>query len=83
MNLPPAVSVVYSSDNENQEFLGALEQHLATAEEQLESIIKMASKLPVEEQDDYWALAKDLQKEIRLTRKQIEVERSKKIPRLE
>jgi len=66
-----ALTVVFISDAEN-EFLGSLAEHLAMLEEQLESTIRMASRLPVEQQDAYWSLAKDLQKEIRLTRKQIE-----------
>lgn len=81
--MTPAVTVLYTSDRENHEFLGSLEEHLAMVEEQLESIIRMASNLPVEQQDEHWALAKDLQKEIRLTRKQIEVERSRRTPKPE
>ena len=62
---------MYTSDENDTELLGSLEKHLAMVEQQLESIIRTASRLPVEEQDKYWSLASDLQREIRLTRKQI------------
>jgi len=58
-------------EENDPELLGSLEKHLAMVEEQLESIIRIASRLPVEQQDEYWALASDLQREIRQTRKQI------------
>jgi hypothetical protein len=41
----------------------------------------MATKLPPEQQDEYWALAKDLQTEMRLARQQILLARQKKSQR--
>jgi len=69
-----AFNLTYKSNENDTELLGSLEKHLAMVEEQLESIVRIASRLPVEQQDEYWALASDLQREIRLTRKQILVE---------
>jgi hypothetical protein len=73
---------MYTSDEDGIELLGSLEKHLAMVEEQLESIIRIASRLPVEQQDEYWFLASDLQREIRITRKQIlvELQRNREIP---
>jgi len=68
---------MYTSDENDTELLGSLEKHIAMVEEQLESIIRIAARLPVEQQVEYWALASDLQREIRLTRKQILVELQK------
>jgi hypothetical protein len=67
-------NLIYTSNENDAELLGYLEKQLAMIEEQLESTIRIASRLPVEQQDEYWALASDLQREIRLTRKQILVE---------
>jgi len=73
---------MYTSDENDTELLGSLEKHIAMVEEQLESIIRIAARLPVEQQVEYWALASDLQREIRLTRKQIlvELQRNRGIP---
>ncbi len=70
---------MYTSDENDTELLGSLEKHIAMVEEQLESIIRIAARLPVEQQVEYWALASDLQREIRLTRKQILVELQRNI----
>jgi hypothetical protein len=77
-----AFNLMYTLDEHDTELLGSLENHLAIVEEHLESIIRKAAQLPVEEQDEYWALASDLQREIRPTRKQImaELQRIKGIP---
>ena len=74
---------VYASDETDTEVLVSLEKHLAMVEEPLESVIRKASSLPLEQQDEYWALATDLQKEIRLTRRQIllELQKNKEISR--
>ena len=82
MEMTQAFSLMYTSDENDTELLGSLEKHLATVEEQLKSTIRIASRLPVEQQDEYWALASDLQREIRLTRKQIlvELQRNRGIP---
>ena len=80
MELSPAFSLVFVTDDASDESLGSLEEHLAMVEEQLDSIIRAASRLPAEQQDEYWALAKDLQKEIRLTRKRIELRRNERLP---
>ena len=66
-----AFNLMCTLEENDPELLGSLEKHLAMVEEQLESIIRIASRLPVEQQDEYWALASDLQREIRQTRKQI------------
>lgn len=62
------------------DLVASLKKHLASLEKQFEAVIRMASKVPVERQEQYWALAQDLQKERRLTRKQIMVAREKKSP---
>jgi hypothetical protein len=82
MEMTQALNLKYRSDENETELLGSLEKHLAMVEEQLESIIRIASRLAVEQQDEYWALASDLQREIRLTRKQIlvELQRNREIP---
>jgi predicted transglutaminase-like cysteine proteinase len=77
--MTPAVNLLQISDD-NAELLESLEKHLAMVEEQLESVIRKASSLPVEQQDEYWALASDFQKEIRLTRKEIELQRNRRTP---
>ena len=79
MEMSQAFNVMYTSDESETELLGSLEKHLAMVEEQLESIIRKASTVAVEQQDEYWALASDLQREIRLTRKQILVELQRNI----
>ena len=66
-----AFNLMCTLEESDPELLGSLEKHLAMVEEQLESIIRKAPRLPVERQDEYWALASDLQREIRQTRKQI------------
>jgi hypothetical protein len=71
METTQAFHLMRTSDENDTELLGSLEKHVAMVEEQLESIIRTASRLPVEEQDEYWSLASDLQREIRLARKQI------------
>lgn len=72
--MTPEVNLLQIPDDD--ELLESLETHLAMVAEQLDSIIRKASRLPVEQQDEYWALAKDLQGEIRLTRKEIELQRN-------
>jgi hypothetical protein len=74
MEMTQVFSLMYTSDENDTELLSSLQKHLAMVEEQLESTIRIASRLPVEKQDEYWALASDLQREIRLTRKRILVE---------
>jgi hypothetical protein len=69
MQMTPSVAFLTKSDD--SELLRSLQKHLAMLEEQLASLIKQASQLPTSQQDQYWSLAADLQKEIRLTRKQI------------
>jgi len=69
--MTPAFDLMFESQENGPELLGSLERHLAMVEEQLESIIRIASRLPLGQQDEYWALASDLQREIRQTRKQI------------
>ena len=73
---------MYTSDENDTELLGSLEKHIAMVEERLESIIRIAARLPVEQQVEYWALASDRQREIRLMRKQIlvELQRNRGIP---
>ena len=66
-----AFNLMCTLEENDPELLGSLEKHLAMVEEQLESIIRKAPRLPVERQDEYWALASDLQREVRQTRKQI------------
>jgi len=71
MEMTQTFNLMCTSEENDPELLGSLEKHLAMVEEQLESIIRIASRLPVEQQDEYWTLASDLQREIRQTRKQI------------
>lgn len=77
MEVTSVMDLLSAADERSPELLRLLEQHLASLEEQLESVIKVASGLPVDQQDKYWALAADLQKEIRLTRKHILAELDK------
>jgi hypothetical protein len=80
MEMAVAVKRRYTRGETDFDLVAALEKHLASVEKQLEAVIRMASRLPVEHQEEYWALAQDLQKEIRFTREQIMVAREKKSP---
>jgi hypothetical protein len=71
-------AAIYASNEQSREPLSALEEHMTRLEKQLESVIKMVPGLPADQQDDYWALAADLQKAIREVRRQVQAERAGK-----
>ena len=62
------------------DLVASRKKHLASLERQFEAVIRMASKVPFARPEQYWALAQDLRKKSRLTRKPIMVAREKKSP---
>jgi hypothetical protein len=58
-------NLLFAGDDAIHVSSASLEEHLAVVEGQLDNVIRTASSLTVERQGDDWAVAKDLQKEIR------------------
>ena len=58
-------------DRDKFQYIENLENHLAYLEKQIERLIKLAPTLTDDEQDDCWERARELQREVRSTRREL------------